>query len=408
MLDDITLWNFSTVIWASIILIGMSHLWRSLFSTSTSNGKFKLYGWGLSYFTGKAQSYLIYKGIDFELIPMTMFDLNVKIPLKTGAKVMPVMESPEGKWTQDTRDIIDTMDEQFQNSTVFPRDPVILFVSNLFEAWGDEWFIPHAMHQRWNNEENVAFFKKEAGFHLFPWMPGFLRSLSANPVANILIGFLPHVGVRPHQFKQLDSWTMDIMHDLNIHFGTVPYLFGNRPTIGDFGLIGSMYAHFSRDPYARRTVVDPFPRVLDWINRMQSLSHSKIEELYPTPNLSLPATLAPIMTKIVTEFVPMIESINNLIVKFHENPKFSAASGKPVPRRLGQITFPMCGKPFQRMGLPHPLYKMQGTMDLYHAMSEEHQTATRNYLLQFGEGADRLLQMKIPRMQRCALTVKFV
>ena len=392
----------------SCCVVGATVLLRKFFFQSNTNGKFKLHGWDLSYFTGKARSYLIFKGVDFELVPMSFIDLQFIVPLKTGVKIMPVLETPEGTWIQDTRDIIDAMDKRFPISTVYPEDPLLLFISNLLEAWGDEWFIPHAMHPRWNNDENIAFFKKEAGVQLFPWGPDFLRSMGADLVANILKkGFCPKVGIRPNQLDQLDCWTMAIMQDLNIHFAATPYLLGNRPTIGDFGLVGSMYAHFFRDPFSRRTFVDPFPHVLDWINRMQSLNHSQIEELYPHPDLSLPPTLNPILIKVMAEFVPMIESINSLMVTFHQDPKYRL-HGRPVPRLMGEVTFPMGGKPFSRMGLPFPLWKMQGTMDVFHRMSEEDKTRTRIYLHQFGEGAERLLQLKLPRMQRCTVTVKFV
>ncbi|MBK6559244.1 MAG: hypothetical protein IPG16_19255 [Comamonadaceae bacterium] len=36
------------------------------------------------------------------------------------------------------------------------------------EAWGDEWWIPMAMHTRWTYPENYALFEREAGSALLP------------------------------------------------------------------------------------------------------------------------------------------------------------------------------------------------------------------------------------------------
>ncbi|MBK6559245.1 MAG: glutathione S-transferase C-terminal domain-containing protein [Comamonadaceae bacterium] len=38
---------------------------------------------------------------------------------------------------------------------------------------------------------------------------------------------------------------------LDAHFAQHRFLFGERPTLGDFGLVGSMYGHLGRDPGRR-------------------------------------------------------------------------------------------------------------------------------------------------------------
>ena len=68
---------------------------------------FTLYGWHLSYFSGKARAYLRYKGIPFVDKDINAYTLFRTIPANTKAKVMPVLQTPKDEWIQDTREIID-------------------------------------------------------------------------------------------------------------------------------------------------------------------------------------------------------------------------------------------------------------------------------------------------------------
>jgi glutathione S-transferase len=55
---------------------------------------------------------------------------------------------------------------------------------------------------------------------------------------------------------------------LNSHFEQYPYLLGWRPCLGDFGLLGPLYAHLGRDPYPARLMQQRAPRVWRWVERM--------------------------------------------------------------------------------------------------------------------------------------------
>ena len=131
---------------------------------------YTLYGWHLSYFTGKALCYLRYKQAPFEHKAVDMFTLMRRIKRKTGAAVMPVMVTPEGEWINDTSRIIDHVEARIADRSVHPATPVQRFASYLMEAWGDEWWIPMAMHTRWTYPENYALFEREAGSALLPFL----------------------------------------------------------------------------------------------------------------------------------------------------------------------------------------------------------------------------------------------
>lgn len=211
---------------------------------------YTLYGWHLSYFTGKVRCYLLHKSIAFTDQPVNMFTLLSTIKRQTGAVVMPVLRTPKGAWVQDSSVIIDQLEAAHPQRPVIPTSPVPRFAAYLLEAWCDEWWVPIAMHTRWTYPENYALFEREAGRHLLPGFPPLQRRAVAYIAAN-LRAKLHTVGVRPEQFATMDRWTTDMLDLLDAHFAQQPYLLGAQPTLADFSLAGPMVAHLGRDPGRR-------------------------------------------------------------------------------------------------------------------------------------------------------------
>lgn len=357
------------------------------------NAPFVLYGWHLSYFTGKALCYLRYKQVPFELKAVNLFTLMHRIKRETGASVMPVLVTPQGQWIQDTSRIIDHVEAIAPGASVHPTDPVQRFASYLMEAWGDEWWIPMAMHTRWTYPENYALFEREAGDALLPGFPRAAKNRAVGFVAARLRGMLPAVGVRPEQFKLMDDWMDDMLDHLDQHFARHRFLFGNRPMLGDFGLVGSLYAHLGRDPWPARELVALRPHLRAWIDRM---THPEREPADPDEPLGpdpVPETLLPVYRAIAREFVPLLEGIHARVQALMK----TWPPGKPLPRSLGDVEVPMGSGCFRRAAIPYTLWMAQRTLDVYRAMTPAEQAAARAWLRSIG--GERLLDLDLPRLR---------
>jgi glutathione S-transferase len=178
--------------------------------------------------------------------------------------------SPEGTWMQDTSEIIDALERRFPEAPVLPTSPVQRFAARLFELWGDEFWLPTAMHMRWSHPaENYPLFAKEASKSFFPgwpqWLSGFIVK---HGLARMLHGFLPVLGVTPKTAPLLDTWTDLQLDALDCHFAVHPYLFGSCMSLGDLGLIGPLYAHLGRDPWPKRHLIEPRKNLHAWVQRM--------------------------------------------------------------------------------------------------------------------------------------------
>ena len=358
--------------------------------------EFTLYGWHLSYFTGKVRCYLQHKGIPFVDQPVNLFTLTQTIKRKTGVMVMPVLRTPDEHWLQDSSAIIDQLETQYPESLVVPSTPVQRFAAYLLEAWGDEWWIPIAMHTRWSYPENYALWEREAGPQLLPFAPKFVQKRIAAYPASKMRSKLHGVGVRPEQSAVWDAWTLNMLDLLEAHFIQQPYLLGGQPSLADFGLIGSMYGHLGRDPWPKRELIAPRPHLRAWIDRMAAPTTSTAPLLADD---AIADTLRPILQLIMAEFVPMLSSINERVKALLA----TYPAGKPLPRGLADIEIHTAQGTLRRAALPYSLWMAQRALDSYQQMPASEQSSVRAWLAELG--GEQLLELDIPRLRRHGLTV---
>jgi hypothetical protein len=268
--------------------------------------------------------------------------------------------------------------------------------SYLMEMWGDEWWLVVAMYTRWCHPENYPLFLHDAGSGLLPWFPRFLQNRVGAKAANQMRGHLPSLGLVPGQIELIAEWTRNALDLLDAHFAKHPYLFGDKPSIGDFGLIGPMYAHLGRDPWSKRELIDPRRNVRAWVDRMNQPKALSGKFL---PNDQIPETLTPIFQLIFREFLPLIEGILGEIKI--ALPK--CAPGKALPRGLGEVEFPMGNGRYRRAAIPYIVWMAQRILDIYHDMSTRDQANVRAWLT--GLGGEGFLDLDIPRLRRIGLRV---
>lgn len=358
-----------------------------------------LYGWHLSYFTGKARCYLKYKRIPFVDQEVNLPTLMWRIPRKTGVRVMPVLRTPDNDWIQDTHLITDHIEAQVSDRAVVPGTPWQRWVATLLEAWADEWWVPIAMHTRWSYPENYALFQHDAGRALLPGFPRFIQRKAVDFVAGHLRAMLPAVGIRPEQNAVLEAWAHAMMARLDTHFAAHSYLLGGRPTLADFGLVGTMYGHLGRDPWPKREMVARYPHLRAWIQRMDNPPDRRMGALFPDDEL--PPTLLPILKQVVQECIPWFDGIAAEVERLLAERPGRFTPGKPLPRKLGDVTLHTAQGSFKRAALPFTLWLAQRPRDAYDAMDAADQARVRARLEDLGGLA--LLEQDWPRLARHGL-----
>ena len=358
-----------------------------------------LHGWQLSYFSGKTRAYLRYKNVPFVDHEVDAFTLLYRVPRKTGATVMPVVVTPEGEWLQDSKHIVDVVEQRFADKPVRPTTPRQRIAAELIELWADEFWIPTAMHYRWSYPENYALFESDAGKALLPHFPRFAQRRIAAYVAGTLRGYLPSVGVVPAQLATMERWTQAMLDALDRHFATLPYLFGSKPSIADFGLLGPLYAHLGRDPVPRRLLIEPRPQLRAWIERMNAPPPQEGRYLADD---AIAATLQPLFDSIFRELWPMLIGIRD---ELRRALPALPPDRRRLPRMLGDIAMPMGAGTFRRGAMPYTLWMLQRIQDLYRALPAGERRAVQDWLA--AQDAADALDLDIGvRLQRVGLHVR--
>jgi len=338
---------------------------------------------------------------------MTAYELTIAAKKWTGASVMPILLTPQGKYMQDTWDIIRMLELKHPTPPLIPLTPKKRFVSSFIEAWADEFWVPMAMHYRWNYSESIVFFKKEAGDNMLPsFVPRFVKDIAANEVAKTLISFLPVVGVRDDQKDLIHAWTVDMLGKLDAHFALHPYILGNVPSSADCALAGPLVAHLGRDPWPRDNLIPQFPHVLAWIERMKD--PPPLVRTDRKDDDEIPESLRAVVQSALQEFVPMLEATAGQVSEVCKKEKFFNGV-KPLPRRLEDITFPVLGKQCQKSAIPFGLWKAQRVISEIHDMTADNQHVVKEFMGSFsGNHFDRLMMLSVPRLERIDVRVKHV
>ena len=363
--------------------------------------QYTLYGWHLSYFSGKLRSYLEYKQIPYTDRNANLYQLMFQGKRKTGVVAIPLLRTPENHWMQDTSESIEYLEQRFPERSVIPTAPRQRFLSYWLEAWADEWWIPIAMQTRWRHPENYSLFEREAGGSLLPGFPRRLQNMAAARIATRLRGYLPAVGVRTEQDELLSRWTVRMLNLLDRHFSEHRYLLGSRISLADFALTGPMYGHLGRDPWPARELIAPRKHLRAWIDRMAKPSASDRAEGEWLPNDALPTTLQPIIASTFREFLPMVAAIAGQVSKLADE----WPTDRRVPRTLQDVEAPLEEGDFRRAAMPYTLWMAQRALSKIDELPSSEARPLRSWLM--AQGAATLLELGQPALQRDGLQARF-
>ena len=212
------------------------------------NNRFKLYTWSVSLYSARRAPISSSNTLTLT-ISRRKPEYDAEIRPAIGRWIIPVMTTPQGEIVQDGTDIIDWFEKQnMARLPAYPKTPRHLIASLIMEMFGGEGMLRQpciiagilmkiistssaairAVCLRNCRPENVAIWR-------------FMR----RRMRKAAVAF----GVTPETAPEIEAAYHDTMAELDAHFAVHPYLLGGAPTIGDYGLFASLYAHLGRDPH---------------------------------------------------------------------------------------------------------------------------------------------------------------
>lgn len=263
----------------------------------------KVYGISVSYFTGKLEAYLRYKGIPYEM--ESPYARAREIRPHVGAIQVPLVLRDDGRWMSDSTPIIQQLEKEHPEPTVIPVDPVVRFIALLIEDYADEWLWRAAMHYRWSYEHDRALLSRilvdEIMQHLkLPrfWKLRLIRNRQRT-------SFVVKDGVTESTQPHVEGGYTKALADMTAMLSERPYLLGDTPSIADFGMIGPMLRHFGQDPTPAEIMRNQGPAVFDWLSRVWNAGATA-----DTPNFvtEIPANAAPMLQEIAETHLVQLAS----------------------------------------------------------------------------------------------------
>ena len=349
---------------------------------------YKFYAMDHSYYSGKVRPYLRYKGIPYKEVVSTLWVYKRFIIPRTGVRFIPVLQSPDDVVVQDTTDIIDFLEQRFPDRPIYPTSAKQRLACLLFEVYADEWFLLPAMHYRWNYlDHHGDYLMGEFGRVAGNWLPAPVRRAVGRKFGKAFSGFVGPLGINEDTAPAIEAWYEGFLDQFNTHLQQHPYLFGSRPSMGDFALAGPLYAHLWLDPYPRKIMEARAPAVLDWLKRINAEPQAAGEFL---PHDEVPTTLSPILQHFFGEHFPILaDTVARLSQWIEAHP-----DKRNVSRAIGEHEYRIGEATSKRLVFPYSQWMLQRPMDCYRATKGAERESVDTWLESVGGGEAMQIDIK--------------
>lgn len=333
-----------------------------------------LYGAPVSLYTGKTRAFMRKSGLPFlERLPGDA-GYSGRVMPAIGKFWLPVLEAPDGTIVQDTTEIVDFVEAREPAiGSCYPTSPRQRITALIIEVFGDEGLLRQAMHYRWNFlEENGRFLAGNIGRLFGPQASLEEARQMAEGAMRQLSGYLPGLGVTAETIPVIEAQFFDLMAVLDAHFLHHPYLLGGRPSIGDYGLMGPLYAHLGRDPYPAYLMARHADRLQRWVERMNTVEVDTPE--FPglpqdfVADDAIPETLKALLRLIARDYLPeILATVDKTNDWLAQN---AVTEGSPLfPRgkrgSFGTIAPMIRNVPHPQAMRHYPLWMLQRVTDAY-------------------------------------------
>ncbi|MCB1692455.1 MAG: glutathione S-transferase, partial [Pseudomonadales bacterium] len=227
-------------------------------------------GGGGSPYSMKMRAIMRYRRLPFDWVLITP---QLRETLKhDGPNVIPILRLPEsGELRVDSTPLAYLLEERHAERSILPDDPCHRFLSDLIEDMGDEWLTKMMFHYRWFREEDQVYSSRQIISDNSPGVTGEALERAAEAIRARQVSRMALVGCTPENAHVIEAGYHEVLSILGTFVTRDEYLFGSRPSLGDFGLFGQLQV-LASDHTPMLVMRSEAPRVYDWVRRTNDLS----------------------------------------------------------------------------------------------------------------------------------------
>jgi len=172
----------------------------------------------------------------------------------------------------DSTPLIRRFEKKFEGRSVLPDNPVLSFLNDLIEDFGDEWLTKAMFHYRWAHEADY----KNAGPLLIFWgsstIDDDLTKGMSDHFSKRQIDRLYVVGSNEVTAPIIEAAYARFVTLLDKLLSSKGYILGARPSSADFAIFGQLTQLAIVEPTSAKITRDISARVRAWVDRMEDLS----------------------------------------------------------------------------------------------------------------------------------------
>jgi hypothetical protein len=183
-------------------------------------------------------------------------------------------DEPADVWHVDSSPMAYELEKRHPERSILPGDPAHAFLSHLLEDFGDEWGTKMMFHYRWVGEDKGGDTDYVSHLMLYPGTgpagDDELREV-AHKFRDWQIPLWPVAGIEPQNVPLIETMFGRIVAAWDLVLRDQRFLFGDRPSLGDFGFYGQLYQCFW-NPASFKVMIQHSKRLVPWLTIIDDAS----------------------------------------------------------------------------------------------------------------------------------------
>ena len=186
--------------------------------------------------------------------------------------VIPVLRFPDGRLMNDSTPLAYELERVHPGQrSIVPDDPGLAFLSDLIEDFADEWVTKIMFHYRWFYADDRKFAQLWISGDRMIGAAAEKRQAMMTAFNDRQVGRMAIVGCTEANRPIIEESYFRLLDILKPHVPQMPFLFGSRPALADFGLFGQLII-LATDPTPEAEMRRRAPDVLLWLLRLDDAS----------------------------------------------------------------------------------------------------------------------------------------
>ena len=234
---------------------------------------YRLLGGPASPYSLKLRAILRYRRLSHTWAVPRGFFLDAPELVQAGKRFVPVLQYPEdGTYHADSTPLAFELERRHPGErSIIPPTAEAAFLSHLIETLADEWLVFAMFHYKWHLDVDGQFCGQRQVLGWLGPLDDPTLEMASTRFRDRQTELLTEIGVDGSLVPLFEATYTEILNHLDNHLKRQPFLFGDRPSLGDFGLYGPL-SQCAIDPTAARIMRERSPRVFSWVQLLDDAS----------------------------------------------------------------------------------------------------------------------------------------